>query len=171
MPNLNTAEIYASSYPPDEPTVGAGPLPAQARVSTPPIIIDITQSHSAWREGNAVAALTRKRRLPPLGTTFSVTLNEPASVTLTFTRLQGGREVSHRCVAHTTKNQDRRACKRTVTLGVLSFAGHAGKNQVRFQGRLSPSNKLRPGSYTLEITATNAAGHSPAKTLKFTIAK
>lgn len=170
-PKLNTAEVYASSYPPDEPVVGAGLLSAQAVVSTPPIITDVTQSHSVWREGNAVAGLARKRKLPPLGTTFSFTLDELASVTLTFTQSQGGQEAHRQCVVHKRKNQDRRACKRTVTLGVLSFAGHAGKNQISFQGRLSHSNKLRPGSYTLEITATNAAGHSSAKTLKFMIAR
>jgi N-acetylneuraminic acid mutarotase len=171
MPSLDTAELYTSSYPPDEPVVSAGPLPAPAPASIPPIITDATQSHSRWREGNAIVSLARKRKLPPLGTTFSFTLNEPVSVTLTFAQSQDGKEVNHKCVAPTKKNQDRHGCKRTVMLDELSVTGHVGENQVNFQGRLSPSNKLKPGSYTLEITATDAAGHSPASTLKFTIAK
>jgi hypothetical protein len=39
---------------------------------------------------------------------------------------------------------------------------------VHFQGRISPSKKLRPGRYTLVITATNTAGSTTAR-LKFTI--
>ena len=56
--------------------------------------------------------------------------------------------------------------------GTLSFTGHAGRNKVSFQGRISHSKKLGLGSYTLVITATNAAAqHSSTKQLSFTIVK
>jgi hypothetical protein len=43
---------------------------------------------------------------------------------------------------------------------------------VRFQGRLTRRKRLTPGTYTLTITATVAAGvASPPKTLRFTIVK
>ena len=38
--------------------------------------------------------------------------------------------------------------------GSLTFAGHAGLNTVRFNGWLSRTKKLKPGKYTLAITAT-----------------
>jgi hypothetical protein len=45
-------------------------------------------------------------------------------------------------------------------------------NTVQFQGRLSRKRQLRPGSYTLTITATVAPGLvSAPKRLAFTIVK
>jgi hypothetical protein len=45
-------------------------------------------------------------------------------------------------------------------------------NAVRFDGRVTPSRSLRPGRYTLLITATNAVGQSSApQKLGFTIVK
>ena len=62
----------------------------------------------------------------------------------------------------------RHTCKRTVARGPLSFARHAGMNKVSFQGRISHAARLRPGRYTLVITATNVAGkHSAAIRLNF----
>jgi hypothetical protein len=44
--------------------------------------------------------------------------------------------------------------------------------RVRFQGRLTPARKLRPGSYTLQIKATDDGGRSTtSKTIGFTIAR
>lgn len=57
-------------------------------------------------------------------------------------------------------------------VGTLTFAGHSGTNKVAFQGRISPEEKLKPGRYTLVITATNSAGmRSAPKSLSFTIVK
>ena len=70
------------------------------------------------------------------------------------------------------KNRHKPACKRTVARGTLSFAAHAGVNTVSFQGRVSVSNKLRPGRYKALITATNGTGQqSGAQSLSFTIVK
>lgn len=156
--------------------MGPAPLcPALLKVlntPTPPVLANASQANRSWREGTRLASFSRKRKLPPLGTTFSFTLNEPASVRFAFTRRVGGREVNGLCVVQTKKNHRKRACKRTVTLGLLSFAGHAGTNKVSFQGRISHSNKLPPATYTPVITATNAAGqHSAPKQLSFTILK
>jgi len=138
----------------------------------PPSVANAKQSHRKWREGNALARFARKRKLPPLGTTFSFTLNEPARVSFAFTQRVGGREMSRKCVAQTKTNRRKHACKQTVTRGTLSFTGHAGTNRVSFQGRISHSLELRPGTYTLIITATNAAGQRSApKQLTFTIVK
>ena len=56
--------------------------------------------------------------------------------------------------------------------GTLRFRAHAGANKVRFQGRISRTRKLKPGRYTLVITATSTTGpQSTPKTLTFTIVK
>ena len=78
-------------------------------------------------------------------------LNEEATVTFSFTRRVSGR---------------------TVTTGKLTFTGHDGANKVAFQGRVSPKKKLKPGRYTLVITAAASDGAlSAPKSLEFTIVK
>jgi hypothetical protein len=138
---------------------------------TPPIVSNVRQSHRVWREGNRRASFARRHR-PPVGTTFSFSLNQQARVSFAFTQLVGGRKVKGKCVAPTRRNRHRRACKRTVTPGTLAFAAHNGTNRVSFQGRVSASKKLGLGHYTVVITATNAAGQrSTPQRLSFTIVK
>lgn len=152
------------SYGTDQ-TFTTAPIPIIT--PTPPSVANASESRRIWREGNKLAQFSKKR--PPVGTTFSFALNEQASVSFAFTQQVGARKVNGKCVAQTRKNRRKRACRRTVTPGTLSFTGHAGTNRVFFQGRASRS-KLKPGSYTLVITATNAAGqHSSPKRLSFTI--
>jgi alpha-tubulin suppressor-like RCC1 family protein len=140
-------------------------------LATPPAIESARESAKRWREGNKLAQISRRHR-PPLGSTVSFALNEQAAVSFSFTQKLAGRQVGHKCVATTHKNSKHRACKRTVTAGTLHFAGHTATNRVAFQGRLSPSKKLKPGSYTLVITATNSAGmRSAPVSLSFTIVK
>ncbi|HME05215.1 MAG TPA: choice-of-anchor Q domain-containing protein [Solirubrobacteraceae bacterium] len=143
-----------------------------AAAAVPPVITDAAQSNRSWREGTRLASFSRKHKLPPLGTTFSFTLNEQAIVSFAFTQRVSGRKVNGKCVAQTKKNHRRHVCKRTMTQGRLSFAGHVLKNKVSFLGRISHSKKLPPGTYTLVITATNTAGQRSApKQLSFTILK
>ncbi len=140
----------------------ATPAPALSRVR---------QSANSWREGNRLAQISSKKR-PPVGTTFSFTLNEQASVSFSFTRRVAGRKVGAKCVAQSPRNAKRKACRRTVTAGTLSFTGHSATNRVVFQGRVSRSKKLTPGRYTLIITASNSAGaRSAPVSLSFTIVK
>jgi len=138
---------------------------------TPPIVGSATQSHRTWREGNAAAHLSARAARPPLGTTFSFSLNEPASVTFTFTGPASGRKVGKTCVPQTKKNNKKHRCTRTVIVGTLTFSAHAATNKVRFEGLISKRHKLKPGSYTLLITATASGQHSTPRTLHFTIAK
>ena len=140
---------------------------------TPPNITNVKQSHSKWREGSALASISRHRKKrAPVGTTFSFTLNVASSVSLAFKQQRPGRRVGGSCVATSRKNRGKPKCTRTVTPGTLRFGGHAGVNRVAFQGRLSAKTKLKPGPYTLVITATSSAGQrSAAATLKFTIAR
>jgi hypothetical protein len=160
-------------------SVSGEPLPISSKLppASPlpiPSISNATQSHRRWREGKALASTARRHKSPspPLGTTFSFTLNEQAKVSFTFTQRVGGREVKHKCVAQTKRNRRKHACERTVTRGALSFTAHTGTNKVSFQGRISHSLKLRPGTYALLITAVNSLGErSVPKQLTFTIVK
>ena len=136
--------------------------------SLPPAVQHARQSATRWHEGNRLARISRAKT--PTGTTFSFSLNEQATVTFSFAQRVSGREVGGECVAQTEENNRKPACRRTVTAGTLTFTGHSGTDQVAFQGRISPVEKLAPGRYTLVIMATNSAGvRSAPQSLSFTI--
>jgi hypothetical protein len=164
---------YAFANP--SPTVaigspgGPGGAPSLGLSPVRPTISSAHQSHSIWREGSKLAQISAKKK-PPVGTTFSFSLNEQAAISFSFTQ-QVRRKLKGRCVAHTKKNRRRLACKHTVTAGALSFTGHSGTNKVNFQGRISRSKKLKPGRYTLVITASNSVGYARPQSLTFTIVK
>lgn len=150
-------------------TTTATPVTAAASA---PVLTDVAESNHEWRDGTRLASFARKAKRPPVGTTFSFTLNEAASVSFSFAERVGGREVHGKCAAQTKKNRHRHACKRTVTRGALSFAAHAGANTAIFEGRISHAVGLKPGAYTLLITARNSTGQLsvPAR-LSFTVVR
>jgi hypothetical protein len=158
-----TSAVHTVSVP--------APPPNPAALRAAPVLSKLTQTHRRWREGTRLAGFARAR-IVPVGTAFSFTLNEPASVGFAFTRRLPGRSVNGRCVAQTKRNLHRQACTRAVAAGGLSFAGHSGLNKVFFQGRLSRTKRLPPGRYKVTATAANAAGRSSAPSaLSFTIVK
>jgi hypothetical protein len=138
-----------------------------------PVLSHLTQTHTSWRKGTGLAAISSgAKRRPPVGTRFSFGLNEPASTTLAFNQSIPGRKTHGRCVAQTNKNRKSRACSRVVTRHTLRLAGHAGTNRISFQGRFSRTSALKPGRYTLVVTAVNAAGQrSRSSALTFTIVR
>jgi hypothetical protein len=105
----------------------------------------------------------------PAGTTFSFTLNVQAAVSFSFSENVSGRRLKGTCVAAKSAARSQPVCTRSVNRGTLSIAGKAGRNLVPFEGLISGSHKLAPGSYTLVITASNAAGRSSPKRLRFAI--
>jgi hypothetical protein len=163
-------DITQDACPTDPTRQAACPAPPAARAAS---LSQVSQSASRWREGKALAVLSRRTRKPPVGTTFRFTLDQAATARLAFTQKRPGRRIGKKCVAPTARNKGKRRCTRTVTAGKLSFAsGHLGSNSVRFAGRLSRKKKLRPGRYTLTITASNGPGLvSAPKRLSFTIVK
>jgi hypothetical protein len=64
-----------------------------------------------------------------------------------------------------------RHARRWVLRGSLSRTVSAGAHSLRFQGRISKHKRLRPGSYTLLMTATNSLGQRSTARLHFTIVK
>lgn len=144
-----------------------GSSPCGGAVVTPPstpALTGVGQSHRTWGE-------TRSKKLRrPVGTSFSFTLNASARVTLTFTQRVKGRKVKGRCVSQTSRNRRNRSCTLTLRRGSFSAAGKAGRNAVSFSGRISRSNLLKPGTYTVVITATSSSGKkSKPQSLTFTI--
>jgi predicted outer membrane repeat protein len=123
----------------------------------PPRISGLRQSHKVWRLGSRRARLSKGRKVPT-GTTFGFKLAAPASLRLKF----------RRCV---NARRGGRHCKPTVAVGALAFNNvRAGQHKLSFQGRLKGRRKLRPGRYTLTITASNSTGRV-SRSIKFTIVR
>jgi hypothetical protein len=144
-----------------------------AALTPAPVISGVSETAKTWRENNTLPQIGANTKTKPgVGTTFSFTLNEPASVTLSFSRRAAGRKLHGKCVAPSSTNLRMPGCTRTILAGSFSFTGQLGTNQVSFAGRISGTNKLKPGGYTLEITATNTEGkRSAPQSLTFTIVK
>jgi hypothetical protein len=137
----------------------------QAPPAPPPSLTGLSQSHRRWRLGNNLARFAVASK-PPIGTTFQFTLNEAATVRFAFAKLLPGRS---KCVAQTRRIRRHKSCKRSVPSGSLSFSAGPGPHKLFFQGRLTRTKKLTPGTYALTITATNAAGQQATSTLSFAI--
>ena len=135
----------------------------------PPSITTVSQSSRRWRLGGSVARFASATK-PPVGTTFRFSLNEQAAVRFGFAQLLPGRRVNGKCVAQTRANRNRPACTRSVPRGTLASSASAGAHKLFFQGRLTRTRRLKPGTYTLTITAINSAGQRASRTLRsFTI--
>jgi hypothetical protein len=135
-------------------------------VTSSPRITHLSQSHRRWRRGKKLPHIASAKR-PPVGTTFRFTVNQRVRMRFTFTKRVTGRKVGRRCLAHRAKG---RRCTRTVKAGTRVFSAHAGRDKLRFQGRISARKRLRPGRYTLTVRATDSRGRRSApRSLKFTI--
>ncbi len=118
-----------------------------------PLITAFKQTAKRWREGGKLAHISRRRQAP-VGTTFSFSLDRPATAQLRFTRLTIGHK------------------QRRVAAGTLKLRADAGINRVHFQGRLSRTRKLPLGTYAVKLTASSAGGRSATtRALTFTIVK
>jgi len=133
-----------------------------------PALTHASESHKTWRASSKLAQIS-STRTAPLGTKFSFTLNQAATVKLAFTLDRSGRRRGKKCVAETRKNRHKRKCTRTSSAGTLSLAAPAGADKLAFYGRLSRGARLKPGSYTVAITAGEGGKTSNAVRLSFTI--
>ncbi len=161
------ADRYTFVTPSGPPTGSGSPGGGAGQASTP-LVTGFSESATKWRLGSALPHISST----PVGTTFAFTLNEPANVAVTFLQLLPGRRSSGHCVTPSRGNRRKPRCQRHVVAGSLAFAGHAGSNKVRFQGRLSRSTRLSPGSYTVSVTARDSHGPGTlTRSLAFTIVK
>jgi predicted outer membrane repeat protein len=163
--NAADSEFTGASRSVTYNVVAATPVSATDRA---PVISKLTQTTKIWREQGSRAG--RLKGLP-IGTTFSFSLNVPASVSFKFTTALSGRRVGGKCVAPTQRNRRRPTCRRTRIAGSLMLSGHAGTNRVGFQGLLSTRSRLAPGTYTAQITAAASGIRSATGELHFTISR
>jgi hypothetical protein len=134
----------------------------------PPALSNVSQSHRVWRESGRPG-----KRKPPIGTMFTLTVSQTARISFRFQQPAAGRRFRRRCVAPTRRNSNRRPCQRTVPAGSLAFNATRGRVQVKFYGVMARGHALRPGTYTLLITATDPSTGSSSTThrLTFTIVR
>jgi alpha-tubulin suppressor-like RCC1 family protein len=165
-----TAPAPAPPAAPQPPAVSPSPpkRSTPAAAARPPAVWRITQSHSRWRAGKREATIT-DGRMPPVGTTFALSLDRPARVSFSFAQLLAGRRVKGRCTPQTRQSRHDSVCTRAVTLATLSFRGRRGRNTFFFSGRISSAKTLRPGRYMVIISAANSVGRSKSHSLAFTI--
>jgi hypothetical protein len=185
----NSASLQLADNATDSPQAlalsGTGVTVPQAPVV--PSITGLKESHARWREHATRKHATRKHAVRkisqrgrnksvtpvsrgPVGTTFSFDLSEPARLTFIIAQARPGRVVGSECLAPTAHLRKRHRCKRIVTVATFTVAGKAGLNAIPFSGRIGRSRWLAPGTYTLALIATDAAGHSSApQQLSFTI--
>jgi Divergent InlB B-repeat domain len=134
-----------------------------------PVLTRVAQTHTHWRAKSARSHSDPGKQKIPTGTTFSFDLNESASVTLSFIRKAPGRELGKTCVAPSKKNGARPHCVRELVAGKRVLLAHAGKNSVYFAGAVASHDSLRPGNYTLVLTASASGKRSIPSRIDFTI--
>jgi hypothetical protein len=140
--------------------------PAAAPTSAP-VLSALAQSASTWREGRELPHATRAR--PPVGTTFSFALNEPAAVTFSFSALPARGSSSRRCPGRGASGAGG-GCERAVTRAGFSFPAGEGTDRVLFEGRPGAGELLAAGTYEARVFARDAAGRSTTpQSLRFTI--
>jgi hypothetical protein len=160
-----TTAPTAPTNPAPKTLIEPGPFVALAK----PAVTGFSQSASRWRRGRSLPHISSAGGTP-VGTSFSFSLNEPATATFTFTQSVAGRRAHGSCVAPSPGNAQRPKCKRTVLVGSFGVSGKAGLNKLHFQGRLSSSKTLKPGTYSVSITAHDAHGlKAVSRPLPFTI--
>jgi hypothetical protein len=112
--------------------------PGAAGPDAPPRLTSLSISNRRFRRGRALPRAAATRR----GTVIGFRLSEAASVTYSFRRRTG---------------------RRYVRAGTLKRSARAGRNRLRFQGRLTRRRSLRPGAYRLVVVATDSAGQKSAR--------
>jgi hypothetical protein len=97
------------------------------------------------------------------GTRFTFTLSEPARVTIAIERKAKGRKAGlgprAPCMKPTAANRKARRCVRFLKVGSLSIQAQAGRQSLRFSGRLR-GKPLKPGGYRATIVAVDSAGQA-----------
>lgn len=158
--SIGQLNLTGSTPPTTGPTTtGTPPPPPEA-----PALSGVKQSHTRWVEKKA------GKHGPPVGTSFSFTLNEAAAVKLAFTAYLPGRKVHGKCLAKTHKNKSAPKCTRRTAAGTVTHAGADGANTIAFDGHTSAAARLAAGDYSVIISATANGLSASSDPLKFTIA-
>jgi hypothetical protein len=134
-----------------------------AVVSARPTISALRQSAATWIERRS-----SQSRLP-LGTRFSFTLDQPATLTFSFMHVVTGRLAGGRCAAATAATAGAKPCALHRAAGTLTISAQAGGGRLRFAGS-TPHGALAPGSYSVAVSAVGVAHRrSTVRTLRFVV--
>jgi hypothetical protein len=105
------------------------------------------------------------------GAQIGLTLSEDAAVRVVIQRARPGRRAGGRCRAVSRANRKKPKCTRFVAAGAVTFAGKAGANQFKFDGRVR-GRRLAAGKYRATAKATDGAGQvSAGRSAGFKIVK
>ncbi len=133
-------------------------------VAVRPTISRLRESTATWLEHHSA------RSGLAVGTRFSFSLDQPATLTFSFMRTQTGRVAAGRCAAATAANSGARNCTRQLPAGTLTLRAHAGTGALAFAGMTS-SGALAPGRYTVLVSAIGVGGQrSTVQSLHFVVA-
>ncbi len=162
-PSTSTTSTTPSTTTTTTTTATATTTTTTSTKSTLPVLTlsGVHQSHGTWGE-------KKVKHGPPVGTTFTFSLNTVATVTLTFARTTTGRAVGGTCVAMTRKNARKRHCTLSKKVGSYAQASSAGSTTLPFTGKLS-GRLLVAGTYTVTFTATAGGATTAPHKLAFTI--
>jgi hypothetical protein len=148
------------------------PAPTGPAIVTDRVAPTVTArlTNARFRLGRGRTAITAARAR--VGTTFRITLSEPAAFAIRISRVTTGVKKGKRCVKRTKKTRKGKRCALLTTRGTLTRrAGKQGRNNVKFSGRIG-RKALSRGRHQAEIVATDAAGNrSRPKRLAFTIVR
>lgn len=139
----------------DTPPSSAGSQASGSRDTVAPAISGLVVTPARFRPlRSPVAFLSRTRR----GATIRFRVSERAAARVRVLRPSAGRRVAGACVKPTRANRRARSCRRMLSLATVSLGTVQGTVRRRFSGRVRRRG-LRPGSYALEVTASDAAGN------------
>jgi hypothetical protein len=109
----------------------------------------------------SAASLGSKSFAAAKGTTITLNLSEAGSITVVVAQRVTGHKVAGVCSTHAKKGK---RCTLTRDVKTLHLRGVVGANRLRLLIK-----RLRPGSYTARITASDSVGSSKPVTLRFKI--
>jgi hypothetical protein len=187
--------LFASRFsgpppPPAGPPPGRGPrvpIPRGHEKPGGPVLSGLTLNPSRFRAASrgpttlaAKASAAKKRKQAKTGTTISYRDSQAARTTFTVYALQKGVRRGKRCVRAPASHSKRtgraavatrkrtKGCTRAIAVGSFSHDDRAGRNRLRFTGRLR-GRQLEPGAYRLTAAARNSRGRSAPLSRRFRI--
>jgi hypothetical protein len=174
-----TNDSAADQYPDWQPVVAPPGLPGPGGVDpgkpglqpTPaptPAVSKLNLRPSKFRAARSGASVARKRRRTPIGTTVSFVLSTDATVTFRAQRAKKGRIRGGKCMKPSRRARGRRCTRYVVVRGRFRVAGKAGKNRLKFTGRIA-KRRLARGRYRLVATPSAAGKKGAAARASFKI--
>jgi len=152
--------------PGPSPDPGPSPAPLPPSPGPPTVPKDTTAPTLSALKASKASFVAGK------GTTFSLSLSEPASLRIVVTRATSGRRVGKTCRPLTRANRKKRRCTYDRVVTTIKRPGlRAGRAKIAFSGKVG-KRRLPVGPYKAAFVATDAAGNaSKARTLRLEVVR